>query len=522
MRSSMLDAVVANFVDSLTEREFDAPFMALLRAEQYFDVHRTHGSFEFGKDFIAKKYVDGVELQYVFQSKAGNLNLNKWASGLGQVELLRGNRLAHPNFDPSLPRCAVFLTTGRFIGGAALEVQDYCERSTTTGTPLTTWDRENLIERIVAAVNVGLSDRVEAELLTIIGLARRNDLTDGQLEHFTRRWCVDGQDSAACVLEAAIIANALAHIGRVDLASYTGLAMVRATCWQVHGSNPIDAGWETARRLARLIFSTHTDSLIQKLESTELPSAAELIRAHREAAALITHTVRCVRVVELIGLFGLIDQEYRCGRSSEDVAKMLSRFIRRQVSAASPLSDRWAVAIVPVTLLLAKEGMLEQATDYLREVGLWLTQRYGNGVGLAIAAASPRDEVRQVVGRASRRDDSYLASVLLDLLAFCRIDRLYWFVRGECSRHNVRVLVIGTDDTKVQYILDGLGIEHEVNADYARELSDDWTDAAPHLKSAARERYLQRMGGSWDHLAVSATVRDRHFVSAWMSLVEDA
>ena len=65
----MLDAAVANFVDSLTEREFDAPFMALLRAEQYFDVHRTHGSFEFGKDFIAKKYVDGVELQYVFSRR---------------------------------------------------------------------------------------------------------------------------------------------------------------------------------------------------------------------------------------------------------------------------------------------------------------------------------------------------------------------------------------------------------------------------------------------------------------------
>ena len=57
---------------------------------------------------------------------------------------------------------------------------------------------------------------------------------------------------------------------------------------------------------------------------------------------------------------------------------------------------------------------------------------------------------------------------------------------------------------------------------YARLLSDDWTDAAPHLKSAARERYLQQVGASWDHLAVSATLRDRHFVSAWVSLVEEA
>ena len=59
--------------------------MALLRAEQYFDVHRIHGSFEFGKDFIAKKHVDDVELQYVFQSKAGNLNLNHLRSGAGRT-----------------------------------------------------------------------------------------------------------------------------------------------------------------------------------------------------------------------------------------------------------------------------------------------------------------------------------------------------------------------------------------------------------------------------------------------------
>ena len=56
----MLDDVIGNYIDSLTEREFDAPFMALLRLHGFDDIHFLHGSFEFGKDFIAKRTEDGV------------------------------------------------------------------------------------------------------------------------------------------------------------------------------------------------------------------------------------------------------------------------------------------------------------------------------------------------------------------------------------------------------------------------------------------------------------------------------
>ncbi len=56
----MLDDVIGNYIDSLTEREFDAPFEALLRLHGFNDIHFLHGCFEFGKDFIAKRAEDGV------------------------------------------------------------------------------------------------------------------------------------------------------------------------------------------------------------------------------------------------------------------------------------------------------------------------------------------------------------------------------------------------------------------------------------------------------------------------------
>src|SRR5277367_2174768 len=53
-RHTVLRDVVAGFLDTVTEREFDAPLIALLAARGFRDVHFLHGAFEFGKDVIAK------------------------------------------------------------------------------------------------------------------------------------------------------------------------------------------------------------------------------------------------------------------------------------------------------------------------------------------------------------------------------------------------------------------------------------------------------------------------------------
>ena len=121
----MLDAVLDDFLSSVTEREFDAPLVALLRAHGYREVHLVHGQFEFGKDVIAKAEVDGVLKQYVFQSKAGDIGLPQWSAMYGQIEMLRLNELSHPAFDAALPRVPILVTTGlahrrRARGGAGV------------------------------------------------------------------------------------------------------------------------------------------------------------------------------------------------------------------------------------------------------------------------------------------------------------------------------------------------------------------------------------------------------------------
>src|SRR5271154_2088364 len=164
----MLVDVIANYVDSLTEREFDPPFVALLRLNGFTDIHFLHGSFEFGKDFIAKRKEDGIDYQYAFQTKAGNLGLSEWKECRGQIDMLRVNSLAHPNFDKSMPRKARFITTGRLVGGAALDAQEYREHlAKLNENEFITWDRDTLVE-MLAVDPVSLSGS-PLSLIQILG-----------------------------------------------------------------------------------------------------------------------------------------------------------------------------------------------------------------------------------------------------------------------------------------------------------------------------------------------------------------
>jgi len=111
----MLDDVIGNYIDSLTEREFDAPFRALLSLHGFVDIHFLHGSFEFGKDFIAKRVEDGASKQYAFQTKLG---ISGSLSGCRVKDRLRSsctNSLSHPNFDRDIPAPRYFVTTGRLV-----------------------------------------------------------------------------------------------------------------------------------------------------------------------------------------------------------------------------------------------------------------------------------------------------------------------------------------------------------------------------------------------------------------------
>ena len=109
---SMLGVAFESWISRLSEREFDGSFLSLLRAHGFYDVHFTHGAYEFGKDFVAKRN-EPTPVQYAFQSKAGGGDGAAWNKLSGQLIELAGEKLAHVSFDAALPRKLVLVTTGR-------------------------------------------------------------------------------------------------------------------------------------------------------------------------------------------------------------------------------------------------------------------------------------------------------------------------------------------------------------------------------------------------------------------------
>src|SRR5258707_3800249 len=168
--SSMIENVIGNYLDSLEEREFDEPFMSLLRANGFTDIHFLHGAFEFGKDFIARGLDGGVVCQFCFQTKAGNIGIGNWGEARRQIDEMRPNKIPHSAFDRNLPIRAVFVTTGRLVGAARAASQEYREYLRNLGeVDFGVWELEDLIERMTYSPEIGLAGNFEGQLHAILG-----------------------------------------------------------------------------------------------------------------------------------------------------------------------------------------------------------------------------------------------------------------------------------------------------------------------------------------------------------------
>ncbi len=93
----MLRIVVEQYLASITdEREFDAPFMSLLRAQRFYDVRFTHGRNELGRDFIAKRQEADCVVQYSFQLKSNSITVSNWRELSLQIFEALSTDLPHP------------------------------------------------------------------------------------------------------------------------------------------------------------------------------------------------------------------------------------------------------------------------------------------------------------------------------------------------------------------------------------------------------------------------------------------
>lgn len=344
----MLDGVIDGYLQGVaTEREFDMPLMALLGSQGFYDIHKLHGSFEFGKDFIAKRSDAGVVRQYAIQSKKGDINQGLWRQIRPQVDEARYNTIAHPSYDSTLPRIAVLVTTGRLVGSAAADAQQYraaLESRNELGFEV--WDQDLLRDWLIRDPSCGLANGMAAEMLAVVAAAEHGPISHHQIERYTRRWTELPLHKVA--IEAAVIADKLRTCGRADLAAVTALCALRSARSQGKALNS-----SLYSSMAKELHASYATGLLRQYQDV-VSEPGSLVDQLGTVFPHVTYSVVWHRLAETFGLLALADHVE--DEVSEAARTAVATIVSRKIGVGRPISDRWAISLVCAVLAAFNES----------------------------------------------------------------------------------------------------------------------------------------------------------------------
>jgi len=480
---------------------------------------------EVGKDIIAKRQGEvGTAEQWCFQLKAGNISTKPWRDVRGQIDELRTSDLSHPSFDTAIPRRAVLVLTGRLTGNAPVLAQEYrSQLAEHKELDFETWDRETLLEMLIVHPEAAVAATQGAPFVQLLGQINAGQISDRVVERYSRSWIATPGKTLDSnpVLECAVLANRLRDQNRIDLACIVALAAIRAAWANGHGDDPPTEETLAAADAAKRLFVAYGQEFIELMEDPVFDPDS-LITGHRELGAYVTYPVRCLRAIELLSLFGLaVDEQEHRQRITDTVA----RFVENQPGCVHPISDRWAVSLIPPLLLLAADDRLE-AEVLLHGVIRWIGTCYEERLGLGAADASPRDEIDYLIDggmehiELTKRNESLVAAVVLDLATAAEFGDTYDLARNDFLAANAYPQVFHVADEVDQYLVDG-SFSNEINPPYA----DGWgsrtgSTTAPHQDVADEPVYLLRIGRPWDLLAIQSVIRNRYFFEVLRSYLQ--
>lgn len=506
----MLADAVAGYVEGLTERELDAPLIALLYRLGFDHVHLVHGQFEFGKDFIARRIEDGIAHQYCLQSKAGDVTAGAWRDAAQQIEAMRTGSVVHPDFDPSLPRKLVLITNGRLKGAAAVEAQDYNAYHVARGeVPVEIWDIDYLVPRFEAILVEGVPAQDRARTLEMLGRLGQGRGTVQELRSYARPWFNAGltaKDRWGHALNGAMLARAAADSGREDLAAQITFLLLR-TAWESGTGHAQAAEIDVSHRLFHTL-ATEFWHAVRDADPVDLTT-----RSRSGLDAFITHPVKAARLCEQLSLLALYEYEHGDAAVAEEIAAYIGAFVDKSPAVAHVVSDDWAFSVLSTTALLMRTGRIDTARSVLRDAAVWALDWIEYGSGLARAGDPAPLAVKQLLGspysslRAVSDPSSYTLSVVLDLAYVFGFNNLYEDLVNDVDAVGAIATVIlerALDDAELL-----ARVRYSPNDDPPAEHHSVPADRSPAGGAAA-----------WfDCLARWATLRDRHIPSVVRAIV---
>ena len=526
----MLRALIERYLDNLSdERAFDSTLVALLAGGGFFDIHFSHGPFEFGKDFVAKLVDEGVTYQYAIQSKLGDINLSQWRSVREQMLETVTSSLGGPTFDEALPRRSILVLTGRLKGGAQPDFNEFvtfagslrADRADTPalGPRVTRRDDvaggpERLFNTAADAATYGRFFRLYADVID--GSVKVNDIE----KHFETRLMAAGSvgDRVATVgLEAHLLADAAHSRGRVDVSLQSMLSTVRAVAHEIQSAGSGDA------LLLALLATASADvgaaaTRLADHYMTAASDAGTLREVLSGMGLFITYPIACAQLMDALVLRHFFADDHSAPAA-------LAKLVASEPGCAHPISDRYGVSVVWCTLVLCTNGYLEESRRLLRECAVWLVDRYWNdGAGLAACDASEQEELAQLLGGAfsgvetSGAPGSVLACALMDLACFLNDEDIYTGLRADILAADICPRYYQICDTPGQFAYGATDVVRIPNVQFHERMTAfSRFEHGGHLRSDA-EPHLSTVLGLRTYVAASLLLRDRYFPKLWPML----
>jgi hypothetical protein len=534
----MLRNVLEDYLNSIIERDFDYPIMSLLQAMGFYDIHFTHGGVEFGKDFIAKKVENGTEFQYAIQSKKGNINQGLWRNEIrGQIEEAIFSDLSHPQFNTHLPRKAVLVTTGRLTGNARIASQEFKIKLESENKihELIFWEKEQIIQFSARFGLTGIHQNTAkglegfAQFYLVYSKAIQGNLSDREIEEFSRLWLDEGLDYKKRILRASIeteiIVSKLLENGFLYEAIIVYLSLARTV---------LQVTYENDDEFIKTIYEEIVNEKILPLCKTFV----ELFRKEWDTAEksllnlcfkenslpMLQYIVWCARVLEICSLYYFLAKDTD---SKNEIVEFLIEFIGKEEGCGHIPSDRYAVCMVWVTLVLIQANKVGDAINLVKKCVIWMCDRVENGFGLAHYEAGEYEETVTLLGypfdfiKVEKNSSLFLATVLSDLVAFIGDNQFYEDVFNDIQACEIVYSYWQFPDTKAIFTIDNEEcLAYGNSALFAESINnfEDY-DYAAHIKDEPKSFQVVDKVGKESLILLSILLKDRYFPAMWKEII---
>jgi hypothetical protein len=484
--------------------------MQLLEAGGFYDIHLIHGNTEFGKDVIAKKEKDSILTQFSFQLKAGDINLVKFRNEIKpQLIDATTNRLAHPNFDTSLPHRVIFVCSGNILSTAAIDFQEfniYVEEK--LKAPLVeTWDRPRLTKEFLT-IGIGPffelhnSPEQVGKFFQMYSKISNDELLDVfEIENYTKIWMNLEWDKSINRLqiffEAYFFSRLLFDRNRYYESALMLSGLVRVLLkWEQY-----DVYSESIQEYYDLILNTHFE-LAEKAYIDGRPFLMEF----QGVFSVFYHPISCLRTLELLSLYILTSKTTNI-RLETFFLKMLDE----QQGCHRIISDNYAISVVLVSLTLMKLEQLERLRKYLNNVCVWLCDRHEE-LGIAPIGSNHEEELEQLLSEYlsglpyQKRGTSFAACILLDLTFVLREKTLFEQIANDLRAAEIILEFYHVLNDDALYTHDDPTIVTSTDFDFSLDFTNNYSVMIQHERDANKITSRKKI-----ILFLIFLLRDRYF-----------